>query len=209
MVEPAQLLHHISSASSVRHWVENEVFDKTPWIFKGDATVFEEWRKRVADAGGVDSGSIYLVGSAATGYSLSPYKPGRKFRLPGITGTRPSDIDIAIVDNDLFVDLWDVMLTYDRKRRLTEVLAVSGPLRGDELERVRQNVYWGAIANNCAPAGTLPSRRLLFAFSAASRKSPFLGHPPKARVYRRKEDLLAYHEQSVLELVRTLESEGY
>lgn len=209
MVEPAKLLSRIKSAASIRQWVETEVFRPVPWIFKGDAGLFEEWQQRIAAIADLDSNKVFLVGSASTGYSLSPYNPGRDFRKSGIRGMRPSDIDMAIVDERMFVDLWEVMLSLDRRFRLLQVLGQPGDLRGDELERTRRNVYWGTISHNCAPLGTHASRQFLQLFAATSRQKPFLGHSPKARVYRRQEDLLAYHEQSVKKLVRNLESQGY
>ncbi|HVE70985.1 MAG TPA: hypothetical protein VNI54_06420 [Thermoanaerobaculia bacterium] len=210
MLEVHNLLRRVRSADSIRHFVETELLGSVPWIFSGDETRFGDWRTRVATAANLNATAIHLVGSASTGYSLSPLKPGRAFRRVGARDTKPSDIDIAIIDARLFLDVWDVIVGYDRRHQLRRILPRSGyQPADDELVRVRQNVYWGTIAHTSAPPGTDVSRRFRSVFSATTRDRPFLGHPAKARVYRRRDDLVAYHEQSVQQLVRTLESKEY
>src|SRR6266487_4096100 len=99
---PADLLSSINSATSLRQFVEEHLLTRIPWIFHNDALLYSSWRSAVARGAGVNANAVYLVGSAATGYSLSPTQPGREFRPLNSTSGRPSDIDIAIVDSQLF-----------------------------------------------------------------------------------------------------------
>src|SRR5687767_8851196 len=96
-MNPQDLRERLEKAASLGRFFADEVLERIPWIFAGDATAFEAWRVEAAAAAGLDARSLHIVGSAATGYSLSPLKPGRPFRSVAGRGN-PSDIDIAIVD---------------------------------------------------------------------------------------------------------------
>lgn len=50
--------------------------------------------------------SVYIVGSAKTGFSLSPRKILTKFR-DGTSDEKASDIDIAIISDKLYKQIWD------------------------------------------------------------------------------------------------------
>src|SRR5579864_7616044 len=83
-------------------FVEREIIDRRrPWIFDADED-HQAWRASVAGELGLGPDSIYIVGSAATGFSLSPLKPGRPFRQLGGADEQTSDIDIALIDSSLF-----------------------------------------------------------------------------------------------------------
>lgn len=155
----------------------------------------------MARAAGVNANAIYLVGSAATGYSLSPTHPGRAFRPVTSASVRPSDIDIAIVDSKLFELAWNTVIKFDRRGGLSRLIRETygyDPERiNSDLSEMRRNVYWGAISHAYAVSGTQFAQVLLLLFAATTRSKPFVGHPPKARIYRRREDLVSYHEQSL------------
>ena len=55
---------------------------------------------------GINFHSLQIVGSAKTGYSLSPKKVLRPFH-DEVPGVPPSDIDIAIVSQKLFEHYWE------------------------------------------------------------------------------------------------------
>ena len=74
-MEPAVLLALVASAPSLRDFVAHELLSGVPWIFGDRVDEFDEWRAAAGNDALVDPASIYLVGSAATGYSLSPLKP--------------------------------------------------------------------------------------------------------------------------------------
>ena len=202
-MNPAALLTIIEAATSNRDFVEKTLFSDTPWIFRGDASRYSEWRTTTARASGLTPDGIYLVGSAATGYSLSPFKPGREFRPidPGVT--HKSDIDIAVVNDELFVNSWNSILRYDRARRLSGALSGAWSHKQpilQQIDRMRLNIYWGTISHAHTTQGSAESRVLRTLFSATTREDPFQGYDIKARIYRRREDLLSYHEQSLQQL---------
>src|SRR5262245_52716373 len=105
-MNPNELLALIDASPTIDRFVEDHLLSRTPWIFGDAASQFLDWRKEVAHAAQVTDRSIYLVGSAATGYSLSPLKAGRPFKFLA-SGDRPSDIDLAVVSRDLFERAWE------------------------------------------------------------------------------------------------------
>jgi len=170
---------------------ETHLLGRRPWIFDTDKT-YDEWGVAVARALLVDPISVQIVGSAATGYSLSPLKPGRPFRPSGSSVASVSDIDIAVIDTDLFAVAWDTILRLDRTHRL----------RGshDTRLKMRVDVYWGVIGQQSLPPGTDPARSLLRAMAVAGRAPPLRGYRVRSRLYRRHEDLRAYHVSSLRQL---------
>ncbi|MCT9977297.1 hypothetical protein M2R48_02975 [Acinetobacter sp. I-MWF] len=68
------------------------IFQGIPYVFSGDKKAFFLFRKRISDFWNIHYQDIYITGSAALGFSI--YKD-TVFSLD-------SDIDVAIVSNDLF-----------------------------------------------------------------------------------------------------------
>jgi len=174
-------------------FVEHEILGRRPWIFAADEP-YRRWRESVGSSLGLARESVWIVGSAATGYSLSPYKPGRPFRAlggPEETTAETSDIDIAIVAPELFLLAWETILSFDRKRLLG-----GAEYRG----KIRLDVYWGLVGSKTIPRNTGPARSVMTAMAAAGRIPPIRGYPLTCRIYRRLEDLRAYHENSLRSL---------
>ena len=192
-----ELLELLSSTDATR-FVENRILSGVPWIFSGKQSDYDDWRSEVAAAAGIGASSVFLVGSAATGYSLSPYKAGRPFRSLADDPKRPSDIDIAIVDSELFTSTWDQLVGRDRKRLLG--------MAYKERLTMHRNVYFGCIPESYSATGTKPAGRFRALAAAASRRRPFRGLRAGSRVYRRREDLRAYHVQSLASLLEALKA---
>jgi hypothetical protein len=198
----------IESATSFISFFETQVLTPIPWIFKGEAQHFQDWRQRACGAIGVAENAIFLVGSAATGYSLSPSKAARAFKPVSPQEPRPSDIDIAIVDQVLFLEAWDSIVASDRKRTLGRIIVKIGIQNSirEDIDKLRLDIYHGAIANKFALPGTSISQRFRGLFSAITRQPPFQGHRTNARIYRRHQDFISYHEQSLRQLLTSLQS---
>src|SRR5262249_55934440 len=94
-------------------FVDTEIINRRPWIFTSDDE-HASWSGAVAAALQLDKDRIHIVGSAATGYSLSPYKAGRPFKKVG-SGVLASDIDLAITSAELFEDAWNTIIAFDRR----------------------------------------------------------------------------------------------
>lgn len=121
-MSPHDLFEAIASSPSHRAFVEENLLARVPWIFQGDATLFNAWRAAAAREVHIARENVFLVGSAATGFSLSPSKPGKDFRR-AVSGAsyRPSDLDIAIVDSTFFQEAWNTIVRFDRGRGLGSI----------------------------------------------------------------------------------------
>jgi hypothetical protein len=177
-------------------FVDHHIFNRRPWIFSSGHE-YDIWCHSVAAALGVQINGICIVGSAATGYSLSPFKAGRAFRAQG-SQEMASDIDVAFTSATLFEEAWNTIVALDRRRGLR--------MSKDERTKLRIDVYWGAVAQRSIPSNTDLARRVLTAVAAATRIPPIRGYILRSRIYRRIEDLRAYHVDSLRQLRTELET---
>lgn len=184
-------LRKLLDAYSEGEFVDGQLLSRRPWIFETDDS-YDIWRRSVAAMLGIVSENVRIVGSAAMGFSLSPLKPGRPFRRTSSLDLAPSDIDVALIDPTLFDMSWNTIVLFDRRRGL----------RGtdDGRNRIRVNVYWGLVGQKDLPWNTEPARVLLQAMATAQRSAPLRGHQVRSRIYRRMEDLRAYHVSSLRQL---------
>lgn len=82
----------------VEYFVSARLFDDTPAVWSSSVQ-YVRWRHEVAKRLNVDPTGIQLVGSARLGYSLSPRKNFKLFDAQ-------SDLDIAVVSNEIFDAAW-------------------------------------------------------------------------------------------------------
>lgn len=88
-----------------QHTKTDELIDKMDYF-----------KEIVSNSFGVSFHSAQIVGSAKLGISLSPNKPFRRFiDKAGEGAQKESDIDIAIISNSLFNEIWD-KIREERKR---------------------------------------------------------------------------------------------
>src|SRR5258708_4736981 len=123
-------LSALLSGVSDAEFVDRHLLSGRPWIFENDAA-HDAWRRSVGGSLGVALDDVRIVGSAATGYSLSPLKPGRPFRPWTASAVSVSDIDIALVDPRLFSDAWNLIISLDRAYRLGGTDESRGKIRFD------------------------------------------------------------------------------
>lgn len=168
-------------STSFSEVVRNSILERVPWIFRSNPVAFKDWREAVASEAGVDSAGVYLVGSAATGFSMAPEKYGRPFQLG-------SDLDVAIVDQGLFEGAWD---------RLVELHRIGRARLGDQVGFVQRGIYWGHISQDAVPSNSDSSRRVRAALNITTKQDLLRGRSAKMRLYRRRADLEGYHENGL------------
>lgn len=182
----------ISAAGTDEAFVDKAIINATPWIFGGDAGSFAAWRGAVARDLRARTADVFIVGSAATGYSLSPANPGRPFRPLTGAPTSASDIDLALVSPALFEEAWKLLVLFDRRGSLR--------IGSDDRQRMRAGVYWGRIEQRSVPLGTDAARRLAVAAGAVTRREPTVGYSVSIRVYRVFADLRGYQASCIRSL---------
>ena len=79
--------------------VRERLFTGTPYVFRERPELFNALSAHLASELAIDQDSIRIVGSAMTGFSLSPLNFGRPFN-------EGSDIDVVVVSEALFDEVW-------------------------------------------------------------------------------------------------------
>lgn len=188
------------NATSAERYVASKILGIVPWIFADDKGAFNSWGERLNRELGMEGASVFVVGSAATGFSLSPQKPGRAFRVLSLTSSERSDIDLAIASEELFVAAWNTVLNIERNSRTSKP--------EDYNEKMREGIYWGHVSEKVIPRGTEVSRRLIALKAMCTRESPFMGYSVSSRLYRRRVDLNGYQVWSIRKLRAALNTTG-
>lgn len=90
-----------------------EIIDKyllfgTPYIFRNDENKYYALQREIEEYFSVKRGNVHIVGSSKLGFSISPKKRYHDWN-------EESDIDIALIDYDLFLDYWKQIYKYDPK----------------------------------------------------------------------------------------------
>lgn len=169
------------------------------WAFGRDsARTMTALRQHLAEGLAVDPTTIHVVGSAKTGFSLSP----NKFRQPF---GRESDVDVVIIDTARFDTLWLSLVRcayYSRWSRQTS------NTDHNRLKNLRQDIAWGYIN----PEGcrfhdsiflrgdkTLTNEQFRWwnTFRSLARIPFFAARDVSGRLYRTREHVIAYHAQGL------------
>lgn len=85
--------------------VRKYIFHGIPYIFNDNQDAYYEFRNRIAKQFNINFGDVFVVGSAKLGYS---YHKGTDFTLD-------SDIDVVIVNADLFAEFHKTICEYQYK----------------------------------------------------------------------------------------------
>jgi hypothetical protein len=106
--------------------------ENPPFVFDPNPSAWDGFRDDLVGSLGVSRQDIRIVGSARFGFSL---KPGYELRRFGDT----SDIDVVVVNSELFDELWIALLAAAYPRPPNTSIA------GGWLNRRRSEVYTGWI----------------------------------------------------------------
>lgn len=174
--------------------------DLTPYVF--DAESWGAFRTEIINALGVNENEIVIVGSARLGFSLKPNANLRAFH-------DKSDIDVAIVNQSMFDELWLNLLrvAYPRPPVTTKF--------GGWLELRRKELYTGWLSplkihfdrkifgEKAGPILELRTR-LFNAFKKASKHSIHKHEDISARLYRAWDYAEMYTLHGLAELRKSL-----
>lgn len=170
---------------SPESFISEYIYDRIPFLFRGDREAFVSWKYKLAEALDVDPYSILFIGSSAIGVSLNPFKGCRPF-------DETSDIDLAIVSNYHFILSWHFFRNNAYKRT-----HLDPKLRTAWDDHVKRLIYWGTIATDKL-LGLLPfGQQWLKATNEMSRIQPTFGRQVNLRIYSDYDSLRAYQVMSV------------
>lgn len=163
----------------------NELIDK-----------MDRFKEIVSSSFGVSFHSAQMVGSAKLGMSLSPKKPFRHFvDKASDNSQKESDIDIAIISNSLFEEIWDRIRIERRKNVIPKYTTITNSIfRGyindkefKELDGLRKE--WEEKISKC---------------NILLQGELSIIHPISYRVYRNWEDLEDYQLDGIVKTKEVL-----
>jgi len=93
------------SEESLTKVVEENIFRGVPYVFREAPQSFDALKNHLNSELGIKHANIQVVGSAGIGFSLNPHNFPRKF-------SDESDIDVLLVDERLFDDVWKILLNW-------------------------------------------------------------------------------------------------
>lgn len=158
---------------------------------------YDAVRAQLNAALNTDPANIVLVGSGRFGYSLAPGKFGRPF-------DPRSDLDLVMVDADLFDRSWLELIRYDFKS-----LTFNADIVMSLKEHRSNNVFWGYLEPyRLKSALSFYSKVWFPAFMKLGLLRGTAGRSVKARVYRTWEHAKAYHRYSFQAVVAGLPPEA-
>lgn len=165
-----------------------------PFAFEGDPGLYGTLLGEISAALEIEQETITLVGSGRIGFSLAPEKYGTPF-------SDKSDLDMAIINADLFDQAWREMI------RLGDAYYTLRPAVREWLKAHRQNhVFWGIIYPDRLPGIVTLSSKWFSAFKGLSRNPTFAKRQTTGRLYRTREHLVVHQMYSCRAIVRELAS---
>ncbi|TFB66180.1 hypothetical protein [Cryobacterium sp. Hz9] len=167
-------------------YVSHHVIDRVPAIFS-DRQSYIDWKKSIAEGLQVDPYGVILVGSACTGFSLSPQKNFREFNAR-------SDLDVAVISDRHFDEAWRYLrdLGSDvHKLPLASKRAVNSHRSG--------HVFDGVIATDQFVQYLPFGKTWVPVLERATISRPADGRQVKVRLYRDLFALRSYQRRGVEE----------
>lgn len=187
--------------------VHEEVFNAPAFVAQGDANAEQLLKDHLCSELPIQGQNISIVGSAKTGFSLSPDSFPRPF-------SPASDIDVLVVDDALFDEIWLSVLTWHYPRKGTHLQGLD---RGWMLAR-RRGLYWGALRPDeleyrgvTFPSSLIPVRDIatkwFTAFKSVTSPSVFSGRETRGLLYRTWDHAILYHAEGLRRIKRRIEQE--
>ena len=170
---------------SVDKLISHQLFGRTPAIFGDDQAAWIDWKAELAAGLEVDPLSIFIVGSAALGFSPSIGKDMHLFQSS-------SDIDVAVISPHHFDLAWHELRSFDRSRFPATTCET---LSKHDLKYI----YWGTVATDevlmCFDFGKKWSARL----DKMRDRPPTVDRDVNVRLYRDPASLRTYQIKGLLE----------
>lgn len=176
---------------------DNWYFEKVLDVEEKDIIhAVDDFKMLVSDAIGVGFNNVVMVGSAKTGYSLSPKKFLKTFTDEG---EQKSDIDIAIISPQLFDYFWKLFresydITYHKDYKYISRGIYRGYISDTDLHKIENcRVQWLDRSNKA-------TRQL--------QRKMYFKHEIHYRIYRDWKDMEEYHIQSIEQIKGEIEKYG-
>lgn len=114
--------------------VLDHVLTGVPFVFRNQPESAEKLCGHLHEALELPMDDIFVVGSAKIGFSLNPDRFPRQF-------TKNSDIDVLIINSDLFDTIWSACLKWHYPRKGKNLPGIDGKW----MRNRRKDLYWGSM----------------------------------------------------------------
>jgi len=186
--------------------VKDYIFEGVPYAFRDTPALMKTLRSYLSGALGIKDENTIIIGSAKTGFSLSPDAMFRQF-------SDNSDIDVLVVDERIFDEIWQIVLKWHYPRRLRGLEGLDIPWG-----RVRRReLYWGWFVPHqirykglSFPEALKPLRDIstawFNAFRGLSQLPEFSRRDIHGRLYRTWDHATLYHLDGLRQIKEILEA---
>lgn len=183
MIEKSALAAELLELSP-EDFVSHRLIDRVPAVFS-DRSAYIAWKAQLAAGLEVDPYGVILVGSACTGYSLSPQKNFRDFHAK-------SDFDVAVVSDQHFDEAWRFLRDLGAR-----IHKLPGPTKRAVNSHRSGHVFDGAIATDAILEHLPFGKTWVPVLEAMTLADPADGRKVKVRLYRDLFALRSYQRRGV------------
>jgi hypothetical protein len=185
-VEAPAFVSELVDTDDISDLVSCHLFDAIPHLFDENATLWRAWRTALAGDLDIDAHSVVLVGSAAVGVSLNPFKNLRRFDAN-------SDVDVAVISYRHFESAWHTL----RSLKPAALLGMPRAAQIDIKEHAPNYVYFGSIATERILSILEFGPEWADAIAATQQRIPTNDRDVKIRLYRDVDALRRYQIRSI------------
>jgi hypothetical protein len=178
----------------VSEFVQEYLFDGTPWCFSSNPQVYHDFRKEICNQFRIHPRNFTVVGSAKLGFSLAPHKYGRPF-------SDDSDIDVVLVSDDLYQELWLQLIEF----RKSTWYALSRKNK-ENFSKLQSSMFYGSIRFDQLTSDFNFARDWWKFFNTLSRDSRFGPRRIRAMIFKSWRHVSIYYEGGIEGIARNSES---
>ena len=168
--------------------VQKYLFDGIPFCFRGNTDVFYAFRKDICENFRIHPQNFAVVGSAKVGFSLSPEKFGNLF-------SDSSDIDVVLVSDELFDELWLKLIEYKH----TTVFMLSSTIQ-NRFRQLQKRLFYGIIRFDMLTNDFPIAKDWWKFFNRVSKDERFGPRRVRAAFFKGWKHVSYYYEESLRKL---------
>jgi len=162
----------LAKSETLEAVVNSSLLEGSVFYFKGDLRRYFDFKYKIAEKLNVHPKDIEVVGSARLGFRLAQQKAGEPFGPD-------SDIDVVVVSNTLFEEVW-LQLICVWERAWHDLV----PKERTNLKECLKNVYWGYIRPERIPTRSNFSRWWWAVFEELSNCDDYEQRSVRGRLFK-------------------------
>jgi hypothetical protein len=179
---------------SITDFVQEYLFDGIPFCFKDNPNTFNLFRQMICSRFNIHPQNFTIVGSAKIGFSLSPEKYGKPF-------SDASDIDVILVSEELFQDLWLKLIEFKK----TTVYRLSSYHKG-RFHELQAIMFFGSIRLDMISNDFPFAREWWKFFNTLSIDERFGPRQIRAMIFKSWRHVSFYYEDGIRKVKEQYES---